>query len=413
MSSDDLSLNIKWRFWPIIVVSLLLPINNSLIILAIPIYFFQQGVNIEFIGILAAGTTFTYCVSPLVLNNISERIGRKRSVIIGVVGMAASQSIFYLTLSPIIFLIARLFEGFITGFIWANLQSSISDNTQHDHSKYVAKYNFSWTFGVLLGFLMGAIVLFFVNNILYIFYIAPVLVFIASLTVIIFFQESVSDRESRTLNSASGDSNLSIYNDESVSKKYKLNDKQDLRNLQNYKIPLIVPIIFVIGYCFARTSVNFIYPIKSEILQFPSYTAYLLAFFSLITQITTITLSSYLSLRNLKRIPLISLVSLCVVVFLLGITQNFYVFVFLLFVLGFFNGVLYGASLKLVLYLNIQKNTSKYASINESIIGLSFMVGPIIAAYVAHFSINWSFYLFSLIFLSFFFVSVFYARKMQ
>ncbi len=72
---------------------------------------------------------------------------------LGVTGISFSQVIFYFTLEPIPFLIARMIEGFMAGFIWPSITSSISDK-KLDHDKHLARFNFSWNAGLLTGFLL-------------------------------------------------------------------------------------------------------------------------------------------------------------------------------------------------------------------------------------------------------------------
>ena len=167
-----------WRFWPVICLAFLYPLNNAMVGLAIPIFFYRKGISIEMIGIIAAGQAFTYCFSPILLNKISDKINRRRSVILGVVGVCCAQCVYFFTLEPIPFLVSRLFEGFFIGFFWTNIQSSISDNILHDHKKLAMKYNISWTSGSLFGFCLGVIISELSDNIKLIFWISPIIVFL-------------------------------------------------------------------------------------------------------------------------------------------------------------------------------------------------------------------------------------------
>lgn len=391
-----------WKFWPVLCIAFLYPMNMALINLAIPLYFFRVGVAIEFIGFLAAGSTMTYCFSPILLNKVSDRINRRRSVILGIVGITCAQMIFYFTLEPIPFLIARLIEGFMAGFIWSNLQSSISDNIEHDHSKYMARYNFSWNLGILSGYLSGTLILFFIEDLWIVFYVAPLLIAANAIIIIIFFQESTKNN------------NINHYsnNDNKQEKSRELN-KGNIVNISKYSIPVIIPALCIITYCLARIGVNFLYPLKSEILGFDLYTVYLLSFLGFTTQIISITLTSYLSLKHLKRVPIISLIALIGILILLGINTNFFVFIILFLLAGFFIGTLYGMSLKLFLTLNIKKNTSKYSSILESIIGVTFLLGAIITAFIGRVDINLSFYFLSLVFFLLLLIILIYIRKIE
>lgn len=386
-----------WRFWPVICVAFLYPLNAAMVGLAIPLYFFRQGVDIIMIGIIVSAQAFTYCFSPILLNKISDRINRRRSVILGVVGVCCAQCVYFFTLEPIPFLISRIVEGFMMGFIWANLQSSISDNIEHDHTKYIARYNFSWNFGILSGFLSGLIILYYVDVLEYIFYIAPVIMIFNSVIAILFLQEPTN--VSPVTRTKSNENNEII--------------EGNFANLAKYSIPIILPFLLIIAYCLGRVNANFLYPLKSEILGFEAYTVYLLAFFGFSTQIVTITLSSYLPMKYLKRMTVISLIALIIVSIFLAINSNFLIFIFLFLFLGFFTGILYGSSLKLVLALNIKKNTSKYSSIFESTIGMTFLIGPIFTAIIASVDINLAFYALSLVCLVFLIAILIFTRKIS
>lgn len=369
----------KWRFWPVICLALLYPINNSLIALAIPLFFFRQGVDIRIIGLIVAGGSMTYCFSPLLFKNIGDKIGRKSCIIIALLGTSFAQLLFYFTLDPILFLISRLTEGLITGLFWPNLQSSISDNAFQDHNKKLSRFNFGWNSGVLIGFLTGALILFLVDNLKIIFYIAPLLVFSATLISIIFFQES------KKLNLDNIDSN-----------RISVPSNSNFSNSKDYHIPKILPILLVASFAFAKGSLNILYPIKSEIIGFEPYTVYLLASFALTTQLISTTFASYLSIKSLKKVSIICLFSLFIIFILFGMNTDFLIFAILYLLLGFFAGILISFGLKLSLMLNVKYQTSKYSNIIESAIGVTFLITPIFAAYLASVDLNLAFYTISM-----------------
>jgi len=148
-------------------------------------------------------------------------------------------------------------------------------------------------------------------------------------------------------------------------------------------------------------------------LGFEAYKVYLLAFFGFSTQIISITLTSYFSLKLLKRIPIISLIAIIIISILFGINTNILIFIVLFLFLGFFTGVLYGSCMKLIIALNVKKNTSKYSSIMESTIGFGFLVGPIFTGLIASININLAFYSLSVIFFGFLIVILILTRKIK
>ena len=365
----------KWRFWPVICLALLYPINGALMSLAIPLYYYRQGLDIRFIGIIAAAVSMTYCFSPLLFKNVGDKISRKNCIIIALLGTSLAQLLFYFTLNPILFLISRLSEGLITGLYWTSLQSSISDNALHDHNKKLSRFNFGWTSGVLMGFLVGTLILYFIDDIKIVFYVAPLFIFSATLVSILFFQESKKY-------------NLDALNQDQITRQSNSN----FDHSKDYKIPKILPVLLVASFTFAKGSINILYPIKSEIIGFELYTVYMLGAFALITQIISTTFASYLSLNSLKRAAGICLFSLAIIFILFGINTNFLIFVILYLLLGAFAGILISFGLKLSLMLNVKHQTSKYSNMLESSTGVGYLFTPIFAAYLASNDLSLAFF---------------------
>jgi len=387
----------EWRFWPVIILAFFYPVNNALINLAIPLYFFKEGISIEMIGVIAAGAAITYAFSPILFRKVSEKLGRKKSIILGISGALSSQLIFYFTLHPIPFLIARMMEGLLMGFFWINLQSSISDNALHDHSKMMSRYNIAWNSGLLVGNLIGAIFLFVIDNVELIFYIAPIFFAINVFIAILFFKESAK---------IDLDSSLEVRESENHK-----NNKSSNLELTAYYIPIIIPVILIIAFSVSKASVMFLYPIKSETLNFESYTVYLLVFFCILAQLIGTASATYFSIKNLKRIPLVCIISLIIVLMIYGLTTDFSTFFMLFLLLGFFCGLLYGFSLKLTIILNMKENTSKYSSLLESIIGTGFLVTPITCGFIAGIGLNSAFYIISIVLILQLIISIIYIRK--
>ena len=393
---EQIDIHEDWRFWPVICIALLYPINNSLIALAIPLYFFRQGVDVRFIGIIAAGAAMTYCFSPILFKNVADKIGRKLCVIIALLGTSLAQLVFYFTLDPLIFFISRLSEGLVTGLFWPNLQASISDNAFQDHRRKLSRFNFGWNSGVLLGFLTGALILFVIDDLKIIFFTAPILVFSATLISILFFQESKKY-------------NAKTVNPERMTEYANSN----FHKSKDYRIPKILPILLVTSFAFAKGSVNILYPIKSEIIGFELYTVYLLAAFALLTQLISTTFASYLSIKSLKKVVMVCLFSLIIIFIFFGITTDFLIFAILYLLMGFFAGILISFGIKLSLMQNVKYQTSKYSNILESSIGLAFLITPIFAAYLASNDLTLAFYIISLGFSLYLISSLILLRKLQ
>ncbi|MEJ2251132.1 MAG: MFS transporter, partial [Candidatus Lokiarchaeota archaeon] len=295
-----------WRFWPVFILSFFYPVNNSLINLAVPLYYYQQGFSTEIIGILAAGVTYSYIFSPILLNKISQKIRRKTSIIGALIGIFASEMIFYFTLQPIPFIISRFSEGIFMGLYWPNIQSSISDNIFHEHSKLTAKYNISWNSGNLCGFLLGAVLLFIFKVLVLIFYIAPLLIFLNLIIGILAFQEP------KKINKHSEEFRRYLKENEKVTLTKAVKIQKERDDFMKISFSLLFPVLLTISYCFTRGSINFLYPIKSEVLGFEPYTVYIATFFFAISQTISLTFASLMKLKYFKSIPALSLIMIVI-----------------------------------------------------------------------------------------------------
>ena len=392
----------KWRFWPVILLTSFYTINSSLIMLGIPILFFQKGISIGIIGFLSAAQIITYCFSPLLFNKVSDKLGRKKSIILAMVGVSFTQITYYILLDPIVFLIARFTEGLFLGLFAPNLQASISDNPSLDHGKYLSRLTLSFNSGGLIGLLFGALFLFFINEIILVFYIAPLLVISNAIIAIFFFQESTK------LNS-----NIGII--ESANKKEKnlvLNNSNKSNEIKYY-IPVLIPIIFMFGFSFAVGSANFIYPIKSEILGFQPYSAYLLSFFAMFAQTISTYKASLSSIKRLKVASLISLIIVSLIIIFFGINENFYGFIILFVIIGLFTGILYGSAIKFFMILNLTNQTSKYSSIMESLSGITYFATQITAGFIGGISLELAFFTLSIILIAIFILNLLYMKKIK
>ena len=371
----------SWQFWPVMCLAFLYPVNIALIGVSIPIYYFTKGVSIVIIGFLASALAITYSFSPILLNKHSQKFGKKKSILIATLGATGAQMSFYFTLEPAVFFIARLMEGFVMGFFWANLQSTISDSLKDKQSKYAASYNLSWNLGVLNGFLLGAIILFFIDDVEIIFFLAPLILILASFIALIFFQESPNIN-----------SQTSSYD------KYDMmieeSDSQDKNEFSKYSIPITVPLLLGACYCISRSSISLLYPIKSEILGLETYTIYAFFFFMFLGQTLFTVISSHLTMKSLKMMTLISLGGVIIIIIILGmvIAFNVFLYIFLFLLIGSCNGLLIGTTVKLFVALNVKYQTSKYSSIHASLIGISLLITPIFVGFIAAIDLTLGFY---------------------
>jgi len=379
----------RWRFWPVILLAIFYPLNMNMIGLAIPIFFFRRAIPTEIIGLLSAATTITYSISPVIFSKISDRLPRKTSVVIAMGGTLATQLIFYITLHPILFLIARLGEGFIVGLFWTNLQASISANIYHRHRKLTALYNLSWNMGLILGLVMGAILTYFIDDLTIIFYSAPFFLLFNLLIAIFAFQEPLKNSYD-----SSASANPPQHKDQNYSDRLEATKHSEIDKIQ---FPMIYPFILIILYSLVRASVKFLFPIKSEVLGFETYTVYGASIFYALAQSIAMIGASTISLRNLKVLHIIILLPILIFTPVFGLNTNYFIFIVLFLIIGACTGMLYGISLRFVLILNMKHKQSLYSAILESVIGIFFLVAPILAGYLSYIDLDLPFYVLTFI----------------
>ncbi|MFW9783315.1 MAG: MFS transporter, partial [Candidatus Heimdallarchaeota archaeon] len=341
--------------------------------------------------LLTTAMTLTYSLSPIMLNKISDKLGRRKSVIISLIGAACAQLIFYVTLNPVVFLIERLFEGFILGFFFPNLLASISDNPSIDHQKYLANFNLSWSIAVVIGLIFGTVLLLFTNNLKFIFYVSPVLLLINSLIAIFLFREPVAT------NHGILEENISLNH----------------QKVNNYYIPVIVPLLLILYTSFASGNGTLLYPIRSANLAFHEASTYLVNIFATTGQTIAMYIASLLVIKRLKLLSAIILLGYSFLFIFFSINRIFYLFLILFTFSGLFYGFLYGTASKLFITLNVIKKTSKYSSISESSLGVTFFISQIYLGFFADINISLAYYILSLSLLVIFFVSLIFLRKLK
>lgn len=388
----------NWRFWPVIFLVFIFGFSSPLIMFAAPIYFLQQGVEIILVSILSTALTITYSISPLILNKFSDKLGRRKSVIIAMFGATIAELVFYITLNPIIFIFERLFEGFILGFFFPNLQASISDNIYIDHKKYLANFNLSWGIAGVFGVLFGAVFLEIVNDLRLLFYINPIFLAINVIVAVIFFQEPKNYMQVSSKNEFD---EINVENNESV------------LGVVKFYIPVIIPLLLILGVSFASGNGTLLYPIKSVRLGYQASSTFFLMVFAIITQ----SLATYLSnLIGIKKTKLLSSLTLLIyaVLFMIFVFNDFFlVFVFLFAFSGFFYGVLYGLASNLIINLNIIKKTSIYSSISESSMGLFFFISQIILGVTADIDVNLAYITLSMILIFIFIINLVFLKNFK
>jgi len=372
----------NYRVYPIIFISFLRVAVSFTLELAIPLYFISINLNLSIIGIITSGTSMIYLFSPVLLKNVAQKIGIKRSLLISVSGSLIIQIIFQFSLAPWLVYGLLIAEGFLIGLFWPVLITSLSilsksegiceDESEQD--KLINRYNVAWNSGAIFSYLIGTILLFIIELVELIF----TLTLIYSI-LLIFFTISFQDLE----NKESKEKKQEIV----VTNEFKANCKRE-----KISFPLILPLYVIAFYGFLIGSLILLYPIKSETLNFPVFTTYLLNFFRMTAQTVSISKLSTLSIGRLRKLFYFSLPAMLIIFLFLDLFDNIFVLGALFVSFGFFGSILYTFSFKLTVYKNIIEDSSNYSSYFETSSGLGFFVSPIIGGFLADINLSFAFY---------------------
>ncbi|MFX0059648.1 MAG: MFS transporter [Candidatus Heimdallarchaeota archaeon] len=370
----------KYRFYPILFLAFLRVAVGVAIGLAIPLYYLDIGIDPEIIGIITSGTAMAYLVSPIIFRNMYKKIGMKYTLLISTAGFLIIQIILQISLVPLLVFTLLIFDGIVLGMFWPVLMTAISiisdskkSEKHHSENNNVMKhYSLSWNFGGIFSFLLGTIVLIFIEDHLIMFRFALIFAIIG-FTFALLFQEP-----NKVL-----DKDIIVPIDERV---------KDIPNRENISFPLILPLSMIAVYGFLIAGLGLAYPIKSEILNFALFTNYLFYFFRMTTQTISISKSMDFSIKFLKKIIPFSNLIIIITLFLMALNQNIIIFGISFCIFGIFHSFYYTFSFKLIIFRNIAKNTSKYSVYFETLVGIGFFFGPIITGFIAGFNENIAFH---------------------
>ncbi|MBD3196141.1 MAG: MFS transporter [Candidatus Lokiarchaeota archaeon] len=380
---------LDYRFFPIPILGFFRVANAVGIGLVIPLYYLNLGYTPDLIGLLSSAMTITYIFSTILFNKIAKKWNYKISLIISSVAMFLIQLTFQFDLDPYFFLIMRLIEGIFLGLFWPVLSASISlltsiesvENDETLKNRIMRTYTFSWNSGGIFGFLVGTILLFVISDLELIFDVS-LLYSLIILIISLFFVNPKQYSYSSSIDT--------LVKNPSTDKK---NQNENLGS-----IPLFLSIATLLLYGFIGNSFKFLYPIKSELLDLPLFTNYLLSFILSTSQLIFTTYGMSFSLKWLKKLTLVSLLINVATFFVLFLSSNLIIFGALFVSMGMSVSFLYIFSFKTIISKNVLEKTSKYSYYFESTIGGGFFLGPVISGFLANIGLNFA--LISFVFLS-------------
>ncbi|MFX0049556.1 MAG: MFS transporter, partial [Candidatus Hermodarchaeota archaeon] len=369
--------------------------------------YFVVDINESTLGIISSAGAIAYIFAPLIGQVITSKIGIRNALILSCLFtpiLTGAQIIYF---EAWFLILCRVLLGLTLGLYWPNCMNTLSKWQKISSSERAKRnfrnFNFSWNFGFIIGLLVGYFWAFFLSDYFSMiiswslsFMLVPISFFLNKDSVVHILKEE-----------------LEIHLENPIFEE----DFKMLSKTNSNSSMMIYPILFSwIGIIFLSTTKSiflFTYPVILKNYSLDSYSTYLvqggIQFFQLIG-LTWINV-----MQNYKRkiSVFVSLITLIVVSFSLFLFGNIWYIAIIFSVSGLFFGLIHGTSMKIMLDYGTSKNTARYSTINEIIIGIGFGVTPIIAGYIVEVNLYPVFVFIIICGLLFFFILIYLSRNIK
>ena len=377
----------------IYVLSTIGDLTYSLLLTASVLYGTQLGGSPSQTGLIGGAYGITYIILPGILGKIGDRIPRKTSMLIAVIGqlLASAYYIFFADSIPELVL-GQIFFGIAYGFYWPGIEAYISEKT-HDtpenHQRGMSNFCIAWG----LGFTVGPLIAGILSDIQvrYTFTIA-FFIYTISLLIVLFGVSRLTEEDHAAYGEFKEDTEADPYeglspNEREFQEKYdKYVSIRLLFGMLIYALLVKIVLTYFTDFAVREDLLNwsgtqtgqvvFIFGIGREIY-------YLLSRFS----------KSKIFKSTLKRISF-GFAVFALLLILIASIENLILMSAVFFIFGMFVGLVYLTSLDLLI-VRERKSKGAKAGLFESTIGFGAMLAPIVAGYLAEANPYTPFYFFA------------------
>ncbi|MFX0037970.1 MAG: MFS transporter [Promethearchaeota archaeon] len=380
----------SYSAWPIFLLAFVRLFYVSIFERALANYLlYDIGIRESTLGFISSAGAITYIFAPMVGQIITKRyLGIRNALILSSFLTPVLTGLQILFPQAWFLIICRVLLGLTLGFFWPNCLNLLS-KWQNVSSAKVSKKNFaffnlSWNIGFISGLLVGFFWAFSWGD-----FIPMIISFILSFLLIpvsFFIKKELKPSISKE---------ILIYQSEDPLSHLDL--KEDL--IVNSKTPMIVfPVIFswvcIMFLTISKSIFIFGYPIlvKQLLSNEYSYLTYIVQGGIQLMQLIGLTWINSIKIYSRKVASIISVIAVSIVGFTIAVIGNIWYISIITTIIGLALGLIHGVGLKIMLEYGTAENTSKYATINEVLVGMGFGLTPIIAGYVMEiflFGIHW------------------------
>ncbi|MFX1320579.1 MAG: MFS transporter [Promethearchaeota archaeon] len=369
-----------YRTWPIFVLAFVRLFYLSIFERALFNYlYFVIDIRESTLGFISSAGSITYIVAPIIGQLLTTKfLGIRNALIIN------STLTPFLTVAQILYpeawflIICRILLGLTLGLFWPNCLNLLSKwqkvSSIEKSKKNFALFNLSWNSGFIIGLLVGFLWAFSLNDFsamiiswLLSFLLIPLSFFIQKEKGPAILEEGV------------------IYQSEDPLS--HLDIKEDL--VVNSQTPMIVYSVLFSWICIMFLTISksifiFGYPIllKALLSDEFSYLTYLVQCGLQFMQLLGLTWINSMKIYSRKIATLVSFIAVVLIAFTIVLLGNIWYISIITAIVGLFLGLIHGVGMKIMLEYGTAENSTRYATINEIIVGMGFGLTPIIAGYV-------------------------------
>jgi len=367
-----------YRAWPIFLLAFIRLLYVSIFERALANYLlFDVRIAPNTFGIISSAGAIAYIFAPILGFWITSKIGIRNALILTSIITPFLTVAQVISIEPWFLILCRVLLGLTLGLYWPNCMNLLSRwqkiSSPERAKRNFRNFNFSWNFGFIFGLLIGYIWVLFLSD-----YVSMIISW--SLSFILIPLSFFINKDSVT---HIPKEELEIHLENPIYEE----DFKMLSKTNSNSSMMIYPILFSwIGIIFLATSKSiflFTYPLLLRQNSLESHSTYLVQGGIQLTQLIGLTWITVMHVYKRKISVFISISALVVVSFTIFSVGNIWYIAVIFAVSGLFFGLIHGTSMKIMLDYGATKNTARYSTINEIVIGIGFGVTPIVAGYVA------------------------------
>ena len=123
----------------------------------VPLYAKDLGATYTDLGLIGVAWSAPYCFFPVLAGLWSDRIGRLKVFLVGVLTSVLVPLLLLTSKSPLDIALVRLFHGVGLSFLWVTGEALISDVTkEEERTRHLGLFNASWAMGYFIGPMISA-----------------------------------------------------------------------------------------------------------------------------------------------------------------------------------------------------------------------------------------------------------------